>query len=73
MKHLHVQFILASIGLGFGVVLIMAALWNVVFVPLNAATPWRQTLIAWVSAGGGIVLVMFGYQGIRSELYGRKK
>lgn len=73
MKHLHLQFILASIGLGFGIVLLLAALWNAVVMPIDGLTPWRDAVVAWFSASGGIVLVTFGYQGIHAELYGKKK
>lgn len=72
MNHLHRQFVLASIGLGFGFVLLLGAVWNVHALPLDGPTRWPVLLSAWFSSAAGIVLVVYGYHGIRRELYGRR-
>jgi len=68
MKHLHTQFILASIALGFSGVFLFGAMWNVHAMPLNEWTPIRAYLSAMLSSLIGLVLLMFGLSGIRCEL-----
>jgi hypothetical protein len=73
MKHLHVRFILASVSCGFGALFIMAAAWNVHALTIVGWTPIRTTLTACLFTGAGLVLMAFGWQGIRQEMYGLKK
>ncbi|MEK7537567.1 MAG: hypothetical protein AAB619_01175 [Patescibacteria group bacterium] len=70
MKHLHRQFVLASIGLGFGLVFILGALWNVHAMQVFGWTPIRVLMAAVVSSFSGGVLIVYGYRGVRLELYG---
>ncbi len=73
MKHLHLQFVLASFALGLGFALVLGAAWNVHALTLAADMPWNVMMSAWMSTGTGIVLIAFGYHGVRKELYGAKE
>lgn len=72
MKHLHLNFILASFSIGLGVAFLLGAFWNVHDLPLTGTIPWSVMWMAWYSAAAGLVLVSFGYQGVRQEMYGRR-
>jgi hypothetical protein len=70
MRHLHYQFITASFGLGLGVFLLATTLWFLWIsgLPLAAETV-RVFTGATVTFITGLILVIFGSQGIRYELY----
>ncbi len=71
MKHLHYKFILASIALGFGWAFIFGSVWNIHAMPMAGLTPVRTYLSALLSSLVGIILVSYGWQGIRGELNGK--
>lgn len=69
MKHLHASFVLASFALGLGVVFLLGAMWNVHDLPLAGAIPWNVMSSALFCTAAGLVLVVYGYHGIRQEIY----
>lgn len=72
MKHLHYTFIIASIALGFGCSFLFGAIWNVHAIPMSGLASMRTYLSAMLSTVIGIILLTFGWTGIRSELNDQK-
>lgn len=66
MKHLHLQFVAASCGLGFGLFMIALAAWQAQALNVTSAANIR-TLSPMVDLFVGAVLIAFGWQGIRYE------
>ncbi len=62
---------LAGIALGLGLVFILGAVWNVHNLSLVDWMPIRTFLSAMLSTLTGLILVIFGWQGVRRELEGR--
>lgn len=67
MKHLHLQFIAASCGLGFGVFMLLLAVWQAQ--ALNIVGPATVNNVApLLDIFVGIVLIAFGLTGIHQEI-----
>ncbi len=73
MKHLHLQFILASLGLGLGFLFVVGAVWQMQLTSALQVVTVGTMGAAILSSAAGIVLVAFGVHGIRQEMYGHKK
>lgn len=73
MKHLQLQFILASAACGLGALFVFVSLWTVHALPLIGWTPIRIFLVGMMMSLVGVILLKFGIQGVRQELYGKKK
>lgn len=67
MKHLHLQFVAASCGLGFGLFMILLAAWQAQAIDLTGVVTVRA-LSPMVDLIVGVILLAFGWQGIRLEL-----
>lgn len=70
MKHLHLQFILASIALGLSGVFLFGALWDIHAVNVADWAPIRVYASAMLSSLTGSTLLVFGLTGIRAEMNG---
>ena len=73
MKHLHLQFVLASAAFGMGGVFLFGAVWSIHALPLSGWTPIRTFLSATLSSLAGAVMVWYGWHGIRKEIYAQEK
>ena len=70
MRHLHYQFITASFGLGLGVFLLATTLWFLWISGLPLADGTARVFTgAAVTFLAGLILVVYGSQGIRFELH----
>ena len=72
MKHLHLQFIVSSIALGLSGVFLFGATWNIQAMPPSDWTPLRIYASALLSALIGVILLAYGWSGVRHEM-NRKK
>ncbi len=73
MKHLHLQFILASSALGFGVSFLYVALWSIHALPMLGRTPLAIFVWAMIASIAGWVLLVYGFYGVKLELYPQRK
>ncbi len=67
MKHLHFQFIAASCGFGFGLFMLILTAWQAQALSLGAA-PTLRAASPIIDLFVGLVLVAFGWHGIRREV-----
>lgn len=73
MKHLHLQFILASAALGLGFCFIYGALWTVHALPMVGGTPVATFFSAVVSCLIGSILLAYGSHGVKIEFTTKRK
>lgn len=66
MKHLHFQFIAASCGFGFGLFMLALAGWQAQALTTNLTV--TRSFPPAVDLFVGLVLITFGWRGVRVEL-----
>lgn len=69
MEHLHTRFVIASLGLGIGLILLSLATWQGLIWSIVGNPPMAAILVVSLYTASGSTLVIYGWREIGREMH----